>query len=123
VAVLGVATALLALWLKKDKPEYGVYLCLAVGVLVMGFAVSQLNVVISMISKISSYISIDKKYIEILLKAVGIAYICEFSANLCKDSGYGSIASQIEMAGKISILLMSLPVMLSLLDTIESFLK
>ena len=52
---------------------------------------------------------------------VGIAYISEFSANLCKDAGYGGIASQIEMFGKLSILAMSLPVLTTLLTVIEEF--
>ena len=122
-AALRVSAALLALWLKKDKPEYGIYLSLAAGIMIFGLVVSKLQTVVDTISQIASYISIDQKYIMILLKVIGIAYICEFSANLCKDSGYGSIASQIELAGKISILVMSLPVMMSVLDIIESFLK
>lgn len=123
VAVLGVSAALLALWLKKDKPEYGLYISLAAGTIILGLAVSQLNIVIDTVSQIASYITIDKKYITILLRVIGIAYVCEFASNLCKDSGCGSIASQIELTGKISILVMSLPVMMSLLDTIESFLQ
>ncbi|MDY3748074.1 MAG: stage III sporulation protein AD [Lachnospiraceae bacterium] len=123
VAVLGVAAVLLALWLKNDRPEYGIYLSLAAGIIILSLAVSQLSAVVDTISKIASYISIDKKYITILLKVTGVAYICEFAANLCRDSGYASVASQIEMAGKISIMVMSLPVMMSLIDTIESFLQ
>lgn len=123
VAVLGVAAVLLALWLKNDRPEYGIYLSLAAGIIILSLAVSQLSAVVDTIFKIASYIYIDKKYITILLKVTGVAYICEFAANLCRDSGYASVASQIEMAGKISIMVMSLPVMMSLIDTIESFLQ
>lgn len=121
IAAIGVAASLLALWLKKDKPEYGIYLSLAAGIMIFGLITSQLQTVSTAISDIAEYISIDKKYITILLKVIGIAYICEVSANLCKDSGYASIASWIELAGKISILVMSLPIMMSLLDIIESF--
>lgn len=122
-AVLGVAAVLLAMQFKQSKPEYGTYLSMAAGVVILGLAVSQLKVVVDAIEKIAALISIDQAYIVILLKIIGISYICEFAANLCKDSGFSSIASQIEMAGKLSILVMSLPVIMSLLDTIQTFLQ
>ena len=67
--------------------------------------------------------SVDSKYIRLLIKVAGISYICEFSSSLCRDSGYSSVAAQIEMAGRLSILVMSMPVVMALLDTINSFLK
>lgn len=122
-AALGVAAVLLALQFKQTKNEYGAYLSLAAGLIIFGYALSRLSIVVEAINKIAGFISIDSKYIMILMKVIGIAYICEFSANLCKDSGYSAVASQIEMAGKLSILVMSMPVIMSLLDTINSFLK
>ena len=59
----------------------------------------------------------------ILLKMIGITYVAEFSANLCKDAGYQAVAGQIEMFGKLSILVISMPVLLALLDTISQFLR
>lgn len=120
---VGICAVLLALQFKQKQPEYGTYLSLAAGVIILGLAVSQLSVVVEAIHTIADLISIDQKYIVILLKVIGVAYICEFGANLCKDSGYSSVASQIEIAGKIGILVMSLPIIMSLLDTIQSFLQ
>ena len=78
---------------------------------------------IQVIRQIGSYISINEQYIGILIRVIGISYICEFSSALCKDAGYASIASQIEMAGKLTILVMSMPIILALLDTVGSFLQ
>ena len=52
----------------------------------------------------------------------GITYLADFSASLCQDAGYSAIAGQIEFFGKISILAVSAPVMLALLETITGFL-
>ena len=73
------------------------------------------------IEHLKQYITINSTYISIILKVVGVAYISEFSANLCKDAGYSGIASQIEMFGKLSILVMSMPVLTTLLTTIQEF--
>jgi stage III sporulation protein AD len=57
------------------------------------------------------------------MKMIGITYVAEFSSNLCKDAGYHAVATQIEMFGKLSIMVVSLPVLLALLDMIGSFLS
>ena len=112
-AAVGIAAVLLALQFKQIKPEYGMYIGLAAGLLIFGMAVSHLGAVTEGIETIASLISVDSKYIAILLKVTGIAYIC----------GYSSVASQIELAGKLSILVMSLPVVTALLKTVNSFLQ
>ena len=53
---------------------------------------------------------------------LGITYVAEFSSAICKDAGYQSIANQIEIFGKITILVMSLPIILALMKTIQEFL-
>lgn len=122
-AAVGIAAVLMALQFKQTKSEYGMYITLAAGLLIFGMAVSCLGTVTEGIETIASLISVDSKYIAILLKVTGIAYLCEFSANLCRDSGYASVASQIEMAGKLSILVMSLPIVTALLETVNSFMQ
>ena len=123
IVLIGVAAVLLAIQFKQIKPEFGTYLSLAAGIVILWFACSQLKIIVDSINRIADYIDIDRKYIFILLKVIGIAYLCEFASNICKDSGYLTVASCIEMAGKLGIMVMSLPVVLSLLDTIQNFLK
>jgi len=120
---IGISAMLLALQFKGYKAEYSSYISIAASIIIIGFAVSRLKVIIDGITVLSGYISINKDYIGVLIKVIGIAYICEFASNLCKDAGYSSIASQIEMVGKLSILVMSMPILMSLLETIDSFLQ
>ena len=58
-------------------------------------------------------------YIKILFKLLAIAYICQIASNICEDLGYRSISFQIETIGKVSILLLSIPIIQSLLETVE----
>ena len=123
MAMIGVGAVILALKFKGIQPEYSLYLSIATGLLLMGIAISQLEIVIAYIKTIYGYLMLDSIYLKILMKIIGVAYLCEFASNLCKDAGYSSIAGQIEMAGKLTILIISIPVMTALLDTLKEFLN
>ena len=71
------------------------------------------------LQEIQELIRINPVYLNTLLKMTGITYIAEFSSGICKDAGYGALGSQIEIFGKLSILAVSLPVILALLDTLQ----
>lgn len=122
IAVVGVVAVILAVKIRGVNAEYGVYISLGAGLFILFFGLSELKVLTEFIQKIFDSIAIDSVYLKVLFKLIGIAYICEFSSGLCKDAGYGNIAGQIEMVGKMSILVVSMPVVLALLETIRTFL-
>lgn len=72
--------------------------------------------------QVNQYIKIDTSYIATMLKMIGITYIAEFSSSVCKDAGYQTIAVQIEIFSKLTILALGMPVLLALLETIREFL-
>lgn len=122
IAVLGIVGALLGIMLKSQKKEYELFTMLGVSLCIFYFIMSKLKLVISVIDSMQEYVNLDSSYIAILIKMIGITYVSEFSANLCKDAGYQAVAGQIEMFGKLSILAISMPVVLVLLETIGEFL-
>lgn len=122
IGILGIAGALLAVELKGLKGEYGIYLVAAVGLVIFFYGVTKLKTVIETIRQVQSYIRLNWMYLEVLLKMIGITYIAEFSSGICKDAGYGSLGSQIEIFGKLSVLAVSMPILLALLDTVQQFL-
>ena len=122
IGILGIAGALLAVELKGLKGEYGIYLVAAVGLVIFFYGVTKLKTVIETIRQVQSYIRLNRAYLEVLLKMIGITYIAEFSSGICKDAGYGSLGSQIEIFGKLSVLAVSMPILLALLDTVQQFL-
>ena len=122
IGILGIAGALLAVELKGLKGEYGIYLVAAVGLVIFFYGITKLKTVIETIRQVQSYIRLNRMYLEVLLKMIGITYIAEFSSGICKDAGYGSLGSQIEIFGKLSVLAVSMPILLALLDTVQPFL-
>lgn len=123
IAVLGIAGTLLGIMLKGQKKEYELFVTLGACVCIFYFIVTKLELVLNVISRMQEYVKIDTGYIGILMKMIGITYVAEFSSNLCKDAGYQAVAGQIEMFGKLSILVISMPVLLVLLETIGEFLR
>lgn len=123
VGIIGVIGAVLAVQLKNGKAEYGVYVGMAVSILLFSFIIDRLGIFVSTIRELSSYIDADADYLTTMLKMIGITYIAEFSSGICKDAGYQTIAGQIEIFGKLTILALGMPVLLALLETIREFLS
>jgi stage III sporulation protein AD len=84
--------------------------------------IDQIQAVLHMIERIASQAKVSNVYVETLLKIIGIAYIAEFGAQVTKDAGQGAIASKIELAGKILILVMAIPILTVVIETILGFL-
>lgn len=123
VGILGVAGVLLAIQFKSGKTEYGIYISIALSLAIFYGVSGQLKYLTEMIREIENYIEIDHSYITTLLKMLGITYIADFSSAICKDAGYQAIASQIEIFGKLTVMVLSMPVLYALLNTIREFLS
>lgn len=89
-----------------------------VGCIIFLFVVDQVLEVIRMLERIAVNANVNLIYVETILKIVGIAYIAEFGAQITKDAGQGAIASKIELAGKILILAMAIPILTVIIETI-----
>lgn len=100
---------LLALVIKKEKPDYGQLIILAGATIIMGFAVEQIIYVIDFVQEIIGITGLNKGYLGIIFKMLGITYCADFSANLCRDAGHSAIAGQIEIFAKLSIIVLSIP--------------
>ena len=122
-SALGLSAVLLAVWLKSVKSEYGVYLILAAGLLLFFYGAGKMRVILETAGKIQAYIGIDRIYLVTRLKLAGITYIAEFASGICKDAGYGAMGNQIEIFAKLSILAVSMPMVLALLETLKEFLS
>ena len=118
IAVLAITGAFLVSQIRGLKPEYGQVLLMAMGVFLFFFALSYLDAIKELLGSITEHITIKQTYLTILMKMTGIAYVCEFASSLCKDAGCQTIASQIEMVGKLSMLLISIPIITSLTDIV-----
>ena len=98
--------------------EYSTLLSIGACLFIVTFIIGRLGNVLDSIDRITGYININMEYISILLKMLGISYICEFATNICKDAGYGAIASHIELAGRVTMVVMSLPILFHVIDMV-----
>ena len=117
--MIGVVGVLFAVSLKSYKAEYGVYVALAVCLVILECITRYFMQILSGMEQLRGYLQENYSYLALLLKAVGATYACEFCAGICKDAGYGGVAGQVEMLGKLYILSMGLPVLLSLMESIQ----
>lgn len=123
IVAIGIIAILMAIIFKKGKEEYSLYISISACIIIILLGIGKLEVILDAINKLQGYVQINKAYVGILIKIIGITYITEFSASLCKDSGYQAIGEQIELVGKLTILAISMPIMLALLETINDFLR
>lgn len=122
ISLLGVGGVMLGYLLKGTKPEYACFITVGIGLLILTLAVGKLNYLFSAVDRIRESLPIDSGYLTTLIKMIGITYIGQFSSGICKDAGYQATGAQIELFCKLSIMVLSMPILLALLDTIEEFL-
>ncbi len=122
IACLGLSGVMLGLFLRQVKSPFAEMISLATCLLIIFYSLTKLSSVFGLVNEIGGYFTAQKDYFKILLKIIGITYVADFSANICRDAGYSAVAGQIEVFGKISILAVSAPILLALLETIHGFL-
>lgn len=122
IVFLGIAGVLLAVQFKSGRPEYGLYIGIAVSIIIFSFVLRQVAAVTVQFGRLKGFLNGAEGYLSILLKVIGITYICEFGAGVCKDAGYHSVAGQIEVLGKLTVMFAGLPVLFAVIEQIQSFL-
>ena len=117
-----VAFALVALFLflilKDNKSNVAMFILLGAGVLTLIFCIAQLTQIITFLKTMSQKAGIDMVYFGIILKILAIAYLASFTSEICKDAGAGSLGTKVEFAGKLFILVLAIPVLMAVLDSI-----
>ena len=121
VGIIGVLGVLTAIQFKAVKPEYSTYIGVALGLLIFGYTVQQLRTMLGSLAWMKALFEGSGGYLTILMKVIGITYLCEFSAGICKDAGYGAIAEQVEVLGKLSVMFAGLPILLAVVEQIQGY--
>jgi stage III sporulation protein AD len=120
ICIVGVAGVLLAVQFKGTKPEYGIYLGVCISLFIFFFCVQKVQAVMEQFSLVKNYLNGAEGYLSVLFKVVGITYVCEFAAGICKDGGFSSVAEQIEILGKLSVMFAGLPILFAIIEQIHA---
>ena len=137
--MIGVIGAMLAIQLKGSKAEYGIYVSVAVSIVLFVLISDRLGIFVRTVKELIAYAHLETSYFSVILNdccdnsgttskttsgfcSVPLSY-AEFASGICKDAGYQTIAGQIETFAKLTILALGMPVLTALLETVREFLS
>ena len=118
LAAFGLTGTFLALGLKKANPQFALLTALATGVLLFLQICSPLGELLDLLQDMAEQAGVAEGYFDIVLKVIGIAYLSQFASQLCADAGEGAVAAKIELAGKVLIMAVSIPVLTEVLHVV-----
>lgn len=122
IGLIGITAVFLALALRRDRAEYALFVVIAAGILIFFYALAQIQVIADFLEDVMERLPIDEAYLLPLLKMLGITYIADFAASLCREAGYSSVANQMELFAKLAIIALSIPELYYLMEVLDGFL-
>lgn len=121
IVLIGIIASLLYIILKEVQPTFAFLIILITSILILTIVVKQITIIMQLLKSLADKASVNSFYLETIIKIIGIAYITELGANVTKDAGLASVASKIELAGKIFILLLAIPIISAVVEVILNF--
>lgn len=119
IAVCGMLVCVL---LKSVKSELYPVCALLTCAIVLIYSLNLAAYVMDYVSRLAVRYGVADGYLQVVFKVIGIGYVCTLAAQLCKDAGQTSIGTQVELFGKLLILVQALPIAAKLMDTITGIL-
>ncbi|MBC8079596.1 MAG: stage III sporulation protein AD [Gorillibacterium sp.] len=120
VQLIGIAfiATVLILILKEQKPIFAFLLATFTGIMIFLYLLGKISSVIHVLEDLAARSDVKPVFFKTILKIIGIAYIAEFGAQIVRDAGQEAIASKIEMAGKILIMVLAIPIITVIVETV-----
>jgi stage III sporulation protein AD len=114
----GLVATILIIVIKQKTPQIAFTISILVGTVIFLLLLDKIQAILNVIQKLALQANVDVMYLSIILKIIGIAYITEFGSQVVRDAGEGAIAAKIELAGKILILVLAIPIIQVIIETI-----
>lgn len=118
ICVIAVVSSLISVVLKKYNPEYAISISIVTSILIFAIVLSNISPAILQIKSLMNSTKLPSQYAVILFKSLGICLITQFAADSCKDAGENALSSKIELAGKVMIVIISLPLFQEITNTV-----
>lgn len=122
IALIAIVAGVFALAIKQKQPELSLQVSIVAGLIIFLYVLNYLATAVDYIKDIVSRYNIPYAGITTVLKIIGVAYICEFAVQVLKDTGENTIATKVEIAGRVFIIVLSLPIITSFMNMIISML-
>ena len=118
IAGLGLVATILIVIIKQQRPELAVQLSIVVGVVIFSMMLGKINSVLTLMRDLAQKSNVSILYMGTIMKIIGVAYIAEFGAQICRDAGEGAVASKIEFAAKVIVIVLAIPVIVAVFDSL-----
>lgn len=118
VIVIAIVAIIFSMLIKPQRPEIGIIISIAAGILIFFVTISSVGSVVVILEHLADRASLNMQHLKIILKVIGIAYLTQFVSSIARDANESGIAHQIEFAGRILIIVLSIPIIMALLDLI-----
>ena len=122
ILAVGLVTVFAHMLIKQTKPEIALLISVVGSIIIIIMAVNTLNTVISSFYEIFKTTGVNTTLLTPLIKIIAIGYIAEFGANICADAGASSVADKILFAAKLIILVISMPIITTVIDMVVALL-
>lgn len=118
---LAMITSLLYLLLKEMVPSFAFAVMMITAIYILFVILSEMVHVLQLLRNLANKVAIQSIYLDTIIKIIGIAYVTELGANVTKDAGLSSVSTKIELAGKVFILLLAIPIIEAVMEVILQF--
>ncbi|MDD4563884.1 MAG: stage III sporulation protein AD [Eubacteriales bacterium] len=122
IAAIGLIGVVLSSILKGYKPEFATYVIITTVMVIFIMVLYKLTYLFEFLTEIYDQLSYGRNFFPIIIKVLAVAYIADFTAQICKDSGESAIAGKVELAGKVMIFYLAIPVIVTVMELINSIL-
>ncbi|MGI5970303.1 MAG: stage III sporulation AC/AD family protein [Oscillospiraceae bacterium] len=122
IAAVAIIGAALSITLKKSAPETALLLAAALAAMCIGPLYSAFKTIIDLIGTLRETAGVDQAVVSPLLKTVGVSIICRLASDMCKDASQQALASAVEIAGAVTVVFLSIPLINSALGLVSSLL-
>lgn len=116
IAGAGLVAAAAAVLLKQYKPEYAMLVSLAAVAFLFFWILGEILPALNTLRGMMERTAFSSDALKILMKCLGVCYLCEIAGQVCREAGQTAIASKVELAGKVAVLLLCLPMFEELLQ-------
>lgn len=123
IASVALIAAILSLVLKQYKPEYSLFISISAGILIFLSVLAVTRPIMDFINDLTAQTGLSGVYAEVLIKSLAVCYITQLASDCCTDAGETAIAGKLQIAGKVAILLIALPMFQSLTELVTELIN
>lgn len=118
--IVGIAlvVSVISVVLKQFRPEIALQLTILTGTIIFTLIIDKIKIIVDLLQNLADQANISSYYLIIVLKIVGVAYLAEFGADICRDAGENALATKIEIAAKVGVLVLAIPIIVAILESV-----